>query len=98
MEYQSFTMCYSCKSKMNNIGAVTGCTICLMKRLCAMHDCPNPVYEASRYCKQCDRIEYLCREIKDLREIIKIYEKEDEERRNHQSKCQDQNAGLDGSL
>ena len=71
-------LCFDCNLKIN--GASTNCVVCFLKRKCCSRECASPVDGDSRYCKTCALIEYLRHEIKNLRDIIKIFEKEEDAR------------------
>ena len=71
-------LCFDCNLKIN--GALPNCVVCFLKRKCCSIECASPVDGDSRYCKSCALIEYLRHEIKDLKDSIKIFEKEEDTR------------------
>jgi hypothetical protein len=80
MNHQAVNLCYRCNDKMRLIGTSERCTICAMRKVCQSFDCSDLVNKDSQYCVKCERIQYLCSEIKSLKETVKNYEREEEER------------------
>jgi len=73
-------LCYLCNEKLKAIGTSQPCAICFIKKQCQTYECNDVVHGDGRFCVKCKRIRYLCDEIKSLKETVKYYQCEEEER------------------
>lgn len=86
--YPVNNICFECTTKMRLIGQSKPCTICFMKIQCKTRDCQNLVSGDSQYCETCSLIKVLQKELHDLRQVVKIFNDEEDKRVYEKNKIQ----------
>jgi len=86
--YPVNNICFECTTKMRLIGQSKPCTICFMKIECKTKECHNLVSGDSQYCETCGLIKVLQKEVRELRQVCKGYQEDEDKRIAEENKIQ----------
>lgn len=86
MNHITHSTCNKCYNKLRSIGLSEKCAICHIRNTCHSaiynYECPNLIEGNSKYCKSCNIVVLLRHELKETKELLTIYQKEEIERLN----------------